>query len=352
MHTLCNQSQPNPLHSTTSNATNTERPLRPSWSPSHEGFDDSNDFGLSQLFSPFESPPAIDRRRCVTVEDITEEEERHDQANDEEEDDDDLQPPPLIDADEEALLQDIYANVKLANLRDSLTFIMGLQSASLDDADVGLSSDAIHRLRNPPENILDLDSDPALRLAVRLYLELSNADEDYCIVAQLSGIEEMLHDMCIHTCVGFTGPFADLADCLECGEPCYDKDILFQTCGKVKKPRQQFTTFPVGPQIQAVYREPRSAAEMCYCLQCTKQILEELECLHGIQDAWSDLLDGSDYLEAVDEGKIKDNDTVLMMSMDGAQLFKSKASDCWMSIWVVFDRSPETRYKMLKHAGA
>jgi len=34
-----------------------------------------------------------------------------------------------------------------------------------------------------------------------------------------------------------------------------------------------------------------------------------------------------------------------MFSIDGAQLYCHKASDCWLLIQVVFNRSPETRYK-------
>ncbi|OAX33093.1 hypothetical protein K503DRAFT_660975, partial [Rhizopogon vinicolor AM-OR11-026] len=55
-----------------------------------------------------------------------------------------------------------------------------------------------------------------------------------------------------------------------------------------------------------------------------------------------DYLDGQDCLEAVAEGKIKN---VLMFSIDGAQLYCNKQSDCWMSIWVVFNHSPHSRYK-------
>lgn len=36
---------------------------------------------------------------------------------------------------------------------------------------------------------------------------------------------------------------------------------------------------------------------------------------------------------------------VLMLSMDGAQLYEHKASDCWIYIWIIFDLSPELRYK-------
>lgn len=84
---------------------------------------------------------------------------------------------------------------------------------------------------------------------------------------------------------------------------------------------------------------------MSYRNKRTQQIVEELERENGHKQSWNDFIDGTDYLEVVAAGKITNEDIVLMMSIDGAQLYKSKASDCWMSIWVVFDRSPETRYK-------
>ncbi|KAG2046978.1 hypothetical protein BDR06DRAFT_867916, partial [Suillus hirtellus] len=39
------------------------------------------------------------------------------------------------------------------------------------------------------------------------------------------------------------------------------------------------------------------------------------------------------------------DDIILMTSVHGAQLYKNKQSDCWILIWIVFDRSPDTRYK-------
>jgi hypothetical protein len=36
---------------------------------------------------------------------------------------------------------------------------------------------------------------------------------------------------------------------------------------------------------------------------------------------------------------------VLMLSIDGAQLYQSKQSDCWIYIWVVYDLAPDKRYK-------
>lgn len=34
-----------------------------------------------------------------------------------------------------------------------------------------------------------------------------------------------------------------------------------------------------------------------------------------------------------------------MLSLDGAQLYRSKTSDVWLYIWVFLNRSPDSRYK-------
>ncbi|KAG1906594.1 uncharacterized protein F5891DRAFT_926869, partial [Suillus fuscotomentosus] len=125
------------------------------------------------------------------------------------------------------------------DLRTSLAYILALQNASLDDSGTGLSPDATERLRNPPNHPFSIDDDPELKLAVRLYLALNNADDDYTkaasaikeynndielpshcqiksLVSQITGVEEMKHDMCLNTCIGFTGPFASLDHCPEC----------------------------------------------------------------------------------------------------------------------------------------
>ena len=58
-----------------------------------------------------------------------------------------------------------------------------------------------------------------------------------------------------------------------------------------------------------------------------------------------DFIHGSEYLEAIDHGDIKDADTIVLLSLDGAQLYEHKQSDCWIYLWVVLDHSPDVRYK-------
>ncbi|KIK82148.1 hypothetical protein PAXRUDRAFT_108909, partial [Paxillus rubicundulus Ve08.2h10] len=50
----------------------------------------------------------------------------------------------------------------------------------------------------------------------------------------------------------------------------------------------------------------------------------------GVQEMCSDFLDSSNYLEVVMEVKIKDEDLVLMFSINGAQLYHNKQSYFWM----------------------
>ena len=65
----------------------------------------------------------------------------------------------------------------------------------------------------------------------------------------------------------------------------------------------------------------------------------------GCLDKYSDVLHGSDLTNAFKDGHIRENDIVLMFSIDGAQLYTKKASACWIYIWVLFNLSPDRQYK-------
>ena len=81
--------------------------------------------------------------------------------------------------------------------------------------------------------------------------------------------------------------------------------------------------------------------------QETKRILEELERNGNHIKEWEDIYHGTAYLDAVRAGNIKDEDMVLLMSIDGAQLYQNKQSDCWIYIWVILDLPLDARYKKL-----
>jgi hypothetical protein len=86
---------------------------------------------------------------------------------------------------------------------------------------------------------------------------------------------------------------------------------------------------------------------MQYAAMCTKEILKQLKTDNGVLQIYDDFLHGSDYLEAAADGQIKPGDPVLMFSLDGAQLYASKTSDCWICIWVIFNHHPDVHYRKI-----
>lgn len=54
---------------------------------------------------------------------------------------------------------------------------------------------------------------------------------------------------------------------------------------------------------------------------------------------------GSDYLEAVQTGKIANHDVLVQLSLDGAQLYCDKESDCWIFVYIIHNLPPDLRYK-------
>ena len=268
---------------------------------------------------------------------------------------------------------DIDVVATLEELKTAQDFISHLQNATLE-GDHDFDAEARERLTEPITELFDLDADPELRAGIRLYLDTTNAsDETYHDVrksmqsylaeigvermeeipslfsvkkeiGKLTGVHPMMNDMCINTCMAYTGPFYDLDACPHCGESRYDQRVFLASNGQKRVPRRQFYTFPVGPQLQALWRNPKDAEAMRHRTRETQKILDALE-INVEQQSWDDVYSGSDYLEAVRAGKIGPDDMVLMKSIDGAQLYQSKQSDCWISIWIVLDLSADIRYK-------
>ena len=79
---------------------------------------------------------------------------------------------------------------------------------------------------------------------------------------------------------------------------------------------------------------------MLYRWHVTAMILELLEANGGILPSYDDYFYGSDYIDAVHDDQVQDKDIVLMLSLDGAQLYQYKQSDCWIYIWIIMDLAP------------
>lgn len=258
--------------------------------------------------------------------------------------------------------------IHIDDLKIAREFINGLRNASLDDEN--LPEDVLARLRHPLEEPLDID-DPDIRLSIDLFLSVSNASQQTYTsvrdailrrypeslvlsfdqvkrkVTELSGVVSIVHDMCPNSCIAYTGPYANLETCPKCGESRFDPIKLAASEGEKKVPRQEFHTIPLGPQLQALWRSPESAHAMKYRQRQTEIILEQLRDNNGVIPIYEDFYHGRDYLDAVTRGDISPLDTLIVLSIDGAQLYSDKASDCWMFIWMVFNLGPDRRYKKI-----
>lgn len=265
-------------------------------------------------------------------------------------------------------IEDLWeeGTIHLGSLKVTADFIKEIRNATLDDLSLGLSEEAIHRLRHPihdqPGHSIDDDMCTAIKLflgnpseatyetnraIIQDRIPEANIPTYYRagrIIAEMTGIESVVHHMCINSCVAFTGPFLTLDKCPICKEPRYDQFRLQSTHGRDKVPRQEFHTIPIGPQLQALYREPRSATATHYLRDERSRVLSAIE-ENGCPDKYSDVLHGSDLIETFRDGRVAENDIVLMFSVDGAQLYAKKASACWIYIWVLFNLSPDRRYK-------
>ena len=251
------------------------------------------------------------------------------------------------------------------HVRD-LSFIHALRNATLDDG-IGLTGDALHRLHNPPREALQ--PDPNTKLALLIFFALEHSSEQtyetirqsihHCyldtlipsfyhakqLLVNLSRVTSIIDHMCINSCVAFVGPFSELEQCPDCNEPCYDQTRLNNSTGSIKVPRSVFHTIPIVPQLQALWRHLDSAQKMQYRQQCTQALFDEIQANDGFVKTCDEVLCGTAYLDAVCGQKILPDDILLMLSIDGAQVYENKESDCWIYIRIILDLSPEYQYK-------
>ena len=256
--------------------------------------------------------------------------------------------------------------IHLDNIKTAAEFVRRLWDTSLDDPSLGMSCEALGRLQNPLHEQPSLSIDDNTWLAINMYLgnpseatykvnrkaflrQLPTADvpsyyKTKRLVAELTGIELVVHHMCINLCVAYTGPFSDLEACPTCSEPWYDQFRLELSSRRDKIPRQEFHTIPIGPQLQVLYWEPETAIHTHYMRIEWSCILAEIN-QKGYLDKYSDVLHGTDLIQAFREGHIGEDDIALLFSIDGAQLYAKKAFACWIYIWVLLNLSPARRYK-------
>ncbi|KAH8996454.1 hypothetical protein EDB86DRAFT_2778691, partial [Lactarius hatsudake] len=167
--------------------------------------------------------------------------------------------------------------IHMPELQRTQEFIDLLRSSVLEDT--GMLAEDIESLRNPGPGYEFVDSSPLLR-SLRHFINNATASRSHYDkirvierlhrpddlimsfdqvkrrVRWLSGVVPIEHDMCVNSCVAFTGPYRILGACPRCSEPRYSPGT--------SKPQKRFTTIPVGPIIQALYSSHELADSMHY----------------------------------------------------------------------------------------
>ncbi|KAG1823918.1 uncharacterized protein BJ212DRAFT_1444821 [Suillus subaureus] len=210
---------------------------------------------------------------------------------------------------------------------DAIAFIKLLQVVSLDDPVAKLDDAVLSHLRNPYQTGLEINSS-AVQHGIATYFTVEHSSVNtyesiqqsamHCLEGEATqipsyynytGVESIEHDMCPGTCVAFMGPFADLTHYPICNTDHYNPIKLHTSGGQMHIAHQKFITIPLSAQLQALW--PNG----------------------GVFDVFDDFCKGCEFLQAVQWGDIKPDDIVLMISLNGAQLYESKLSDCWTYIW-------------------
>ena len=273
--------------------------------------------------------------------------------------------PPGEDPDNEESLEADEELPSQPEFTRARAFISSIERATLDTS--GLSPDAVERLRNPPTQRFELDTgEYADRLSLDLFLATRNASQHVyngvrdaiqqyhantrlLSLAQiksrlplLTGIESIVTDMCPNSCHAYTGPFAHRDTCFYCKEPRYDEA---RSSNDKHIPRQQFHTIPIAPILQVLRQNPESARRFDYLRLRTERLNAELQRDPDYSpDVFDDFDTGTDFINAVKERKVSPFDSVLMFSIDGAQLYRNKQSDCWIAIFMIMNFAPAVRY--------
>lgn len=260
---------------------------------------------------------------------------------------------------------DMRAASQLVHFHRASQFVTSIRDATLEST--GLHPDIIARIHNPPREPLDLDSSEYnYRLSLELFLATRNASEQvYRSVRDsiqrhypesallsldqlkarlplLTGVQSIITDMCVNSCLAYTGPFEHDDKCIECGEPRWDP---IRSSPDKKVARQHFHTIPLAPVLQALRRNPQSAREYEYLRTRMNNFMAAWRLDNNHRPTIFDDFDtGSDFINAMTSGKVTPNDTVLMISVDGAQLYRNKKSDAWFGIATNGSLSPEKRF--------
>jgi hypothetical protein len=158
-------------------------------------------------------------------------------------------------------IKELCGTVEDEDLMLYLGFIKLLCDAFLDDMSMQMDEEELDHLQNPPTYEINIESEPlapdlflanytssvdAYNQNRKATLQCHPEDEIYTyhqakhLVQHLSGIVPLAHDMCINTCIAYTGPFSNLEMCPYCNTPQSNPVVLGQS-GKKKLFKECFT---------------------------------------------------------------------------------------------------------------
>ena len=81
----------------------------------------------------------------------------------------------------------------------------------------------------------------------------------------------------------------------------------------------------------------------------TSEIINAFNAAETINELiYDNIFSGWDYLDMAERLSLTEDDTTVILSIDGAQLYQNKKSNTWIAIWIVADYNPNTRY-LQKH---
>ncbi|KAH8979255.1 hypothetical protein EDB92DRAFT_1778286, partial [Lactarius akahatsu] len=164
---------------------------------------------------------------------------------------------------EEDAEEDHTNDIHLPDLQTTQRFIQLLGAATLENS--AMLPEDIESLRDPGP--VDLEESSPLLRSLRHFINNANSsrahydnireielldnpagvflsfDQAKRRLRWLSGVVLLEHDMCIKSCIAYTGPYDELDACPRCGTSRYVPGTT--------NPRKRFATIPIGPVIQA-----------------------------------------------------------------------------------------------------
>lgn len=129
------------------------------------------------------------------------------------------------------------------------------------------------------------------------------------LIANITEIQPIIKDMCLNSCMAYTGPLSAHNTCLYCDELRYNSN---------GNPHQTFDTIFILFAIQTLMRHPEMATEMGYFSQQLKELLNQLKLGNDI-DIFNDIACRYNVLQAAANQDIMEHDILLMLFLMDAR---------------------------------